>query len=129
MTVLILAAQKIIPFRASGCCAAARRTFAVFNRRGFLSMGLCAVIVGSSAAYLFALAALFHAGLEMQAVSRKITRMQEDILKNEIALQESDAGFASAHKDILDGMEKISSVTYIPREYAAALAHPSAIGQ
>lgn len=129
MTTLILAAQRATPFRVSGYLAGIREAVLTFNRRGFLSAGLCALIAGSIGAYLFALMALFHLGLQMQTASGGIARLQDDILKSEIALQESDAGFATAHKDILDSMEKISSITYLPRERAAAMAHPLDAGQ
>lgn len=124
MTALILAAQRAIPPKLSDHAAGIREMFLAFNRRGFFSIGLCAVMVGSAVAYLCALAVLFHMGLQMQTASGEILRLQEDILKSEIALQESEAGFAVAHKSILDGMEKISSMSYIPREHTAALAHP-----
>lgn len=127
MTVLVLAMEKIIPFRASGCLAGARGAFLAFNRRGFLSAGLGAIIAASVIAYLFALMTVFHLGLQTQTASGMIWRLQEDVLKSKIALQESDAYFADAHKDILDAMEKISSITYIPRERAAALARPPAV--
>ncbi|MEK7082384.1 MAG: hypothetical protein AAB915_01770 [Patescibacteria group bacterium] len=129
MTTLILAAHKAYSFRVYGYLAGVRETFLAVNRRGFLSVGLCAVIAGSAALYLIALVTLFHLGLQMQTVSGRIARLEEDVLKKEIALQESDADFAAAHKNILDDMEKISSITYIPRERAAALAHPPIIGQ
>ena len=72
---------------------------------------------------------LFHLGMSLQTASGQIARLQEEILKKEIALQEDDADFMSAHKDIVDSMEKISSITYIPRERAAAMAPSANIGQ
>jgi len=129
MTVFTLVTQRIIPVRVHNFSVRTREIFLYVNRHGLLSVGLSLAIAAGAAAYLVALMTIFHLGLQMQQTSGEMSRLEQDILKSEIALQQDDANFVSAHKDILDGMEKISSITYVPRERAAAMAPSSYIGQ
>lgn len=122
MTAFAIAAQKIIPFHLPPYTGIVRMRFLDMTCRGRLSAGLLAVTVGAGIAYIGSLVMIFHLGLAMQRASTAIGAVQQEILKSEIMLQADDVHFAADHKDILDTMEKISSVTYLPRSGVSALA-------
>ncbi len=129
MTTLVLAAQKIVPSGVPASLAAIRRRFMHANRHGLVSMALGALTLCAVIGYVASLVILFHRGLQIQHASDAITRLQQGILKDEIALQQSDANFITVHQDVLSTMEKISSITYIPQNHAAALAPSWGAGQ
>ena len=129
MTALALGAQKAISFRLSEYGSGFRLRFLAMNRRGILTGGCLALIASAGVSYLLALFMLFHLGLAMQDTSVSLSAVRQDILKDEIILQSGDANFAETNKEILATMEQISSITYIPREHAAAMIGPQNFGK
>ena len=129
MTTLVLVGQKIVPFGLPASLRRIRKRFIHANRYGLVSIVLCALILGAVVTYVASLVILFHHGLRIQRASDAITRLEQGILKDEIALQQSDANFLTIHQDVLSTMEKTSSINYIPQNHAAALAPSADAGQ
>ena len=111
-------AVRTIPGLFAGC----RRIFSRWNRDGRVSMALGIVIAISAGVYMASMMALFHLGFSMQGTAAIMARLEQDIRKNEILLQRDTADFADAHKDILQTMEKISSITYLTMYEKTAMA-------
>ena len=122
MSILALAQQKMIPIRVASPLVRAEEIFSRINKKGIFTIGCGAAIGIAVVSYLVAMVTLFHLGLRVQDSSVVIARLEQDVLKSQITLQQSDAKFAEAHKEILQSMEKISSIVYISLESVAAIS-------
>ena len=129
MTTSIFAIRKEYQLSLPKLVARVKMRFFEMNKKGRITTVLMGIIAVSAASYLTAMAALFHMGLRIQGSVHTVERLKQDILYDEIALQQDDANFVVIHKDTLQSMEKISSITYLTLDKVTVLAPASIAGQ
>lgn len=107
MTILVLAQKKILPFKKAAAW------FCVFNKGGFLSLILLLIILISLISYLAALFLTFDLGFKMQIAEKEFAQLKNAAAILELQIQKEETSFAKDHKDVLESMERISSIKYL----------------
>ena len=124
MTILVLAQKKILPFACPPkfCLVKLGRAwpikkaaewFYIFNKGGFLSLTLLLIIVISIISYLAALFLTFGLGFKIQIAEKELTQLKDTTATLELQIQKEETSFAKNHKNILESMERVSSIKYL----------------
>lgn len=121
MTILVLS-QKILPLSCLPKFYLAKlgqnfkkinEWFCVFNKGGLLSLALLLIIVISLVSYLAALFLTFGLGFKIQVAEREFTKLKDAAAILELQIQKGETSFAKDHKDVLESMERVSSIKYL----------------
>lgn len=97
-----------------GACAVSvlDRSIAV-NRRGAVTFALISVIFLSIAAYLVSMYYFFAVGMALRSRTAMLRDLDDSNVALELRIQAKETAFASDHKDVLESMQKISSIKYL----------------
>lgn len=87
--------------------------FTVINRRGVITIGLGSVIALSVAAYLVSMYYFFAVGMALRSRTEMLRDLDNSNVALELRIQTKETGFALEHKDVLESMQKISSIKYL----------------
>lgn len=107
MITLVLSQKKILPFKK------AAEWFGVFNKGGIISLVLLLIIIISLASYLAALFLTFNLGFKIQIAEKEFAQLKDTVAALELQIQKEETSFVKDHKDILESMERVSSIKYL----------------
>ncbi|GEM_PF-6372781 len=93
-----------------------RETILNANRNGVVSILLLSGLVLGIGSYITFSYLTISTGLAMQERLKEIERMNKTITADEIVIQQKVSGLAESHSDLLQSMEKVSSIRYITTE-------------
>ncbi len=113
MTILVLSQKKILPLSFPINFRRAAEWFCVFNKGGFISLILILTIVISIAGYLAVLFLTFDLGFKIQAAEREFVKLKDAAATLELKIQKEETSFIENHKDVLESMERVSSIKYL----------------
>jgi hypothetical protein len=113
MTILVLAQKKILPFSCPINLTRTAERFYDLNQKGFITLTLILLIVFSIISYLAALFLTFDSGFKIQTAEREFTKLKNTAATLELQVQKEETSFAKDHKDILESMERVSSIKYL----------------
>lgn len=91
----------------------ARERFLPLNRRGILTIALCAAILsglGASVAMRYWIAG---AGFRLETQTRRLLGARDNLTKAELALRSAEAALSGSDAELLAGMEKITTIRYV----------------
>lgn len=114
MTTLILTAQKIVPYAGIRSSAARMEEyFLAINARGLVTILFLGMLVAGVVGYLVLLGHTFNAGIRLRAAAADEAAEERSVKNLDLALREREANFAVQYQTALEGMDKVSSLTYL----------------
>ncbi len=114
MTVLVLAAQKIIPrVSIKDRIVRIEDVFLALNARGLLTMALGGLMAAGVAGYIILVAHSFNLGMQLRAVGAAAAEEERAVKNLDVAVREREANFTLRYQTALQGMDTVSSVVYL----------------
>lgn len=111
---MILTAQKIVPYAGiRSRVARMEEYFLAINARGLVTMLSLGVLVAGVAGYLVLLGHTFNVGIRLRAAAADKVAEERSVKNLDLALREREANFAVQYQHALEGMDKVSSLTYL----------------
>ena len=120
MTVLILAHNAILRRRSAIVDKLDFGWFREYNRQGFISLGIIALLIVTFTSYLATLYFIINTGFVIQKHEGVMAEISENFLTMEFTAQSGRAKLAEDQKSVLESMEKISAVKYLlPKSFVS----------
>lgn len=113
MTTLALAQKKIMSLPWPVDITRMVGRFYVLNQKGFITAALTLLIIFSIVSYLVVLFLTFDLGFKIQLAEKKFAQLKNAAATLELQIQKEETSFAKDHQDVLESMERVSSIKYL----------------
>lgn len=114
MTTLILNHKKRLPFLNIFALRKSAGWFYNLNKKGgAVSFVLMAVILVSVISYLATLFTAFDIGIKIQTTEKELVKLNSAATLLEAQIQKKELSFVQDQQDVLESMEKVSSIKYL----------------
>ena len=113
MTTLVLIQKKILPFSDPTMLRRSSEWFYDLNKKGLVSLLLLSVILVSVIGYLVALFMAFNLGVKIQTAEEDLAKLKSATTLLEAQVQKEELSFIQDRQDVLEAMEKVSSIKYL----------------
>lgn len=124
MTYLILAYKRIpfISVSLSDWLSGVMQNSGIADYRRLITRSLIVGIGISAAAYFAALYISFDAGFSIRESGNTLGDLKEEVSGLELSVRQEESGLAQTKEDILQSMERVSAIRYIPTDGSVAVS-------